>query len=118
MLLREVGNGQLIEAVALPEEIGLADFSGPGDNVDAFGPPVGAVSLSDHGGLIESICCGGDFEAEIGVPGPDDGVVGREAAENRFGIGQAGSEVVGRTPERLEPVPVTLRAGLRADVAR
>ena len=82
LLLREVGDGQLVEAVALPEEIGLADLSGAGDNVDALGPPVPTLPFSDDGRLIETGFVGGDFEAEIGIAGPDGGVVRRETAQN------------------------------------
>ena len=118
LLLREVGDGQLVEAVALPEEIGLADLSGAGDNVDALGPPVPTLPFSDDGRLIETGFVGGDFEAKIGIAGPDGGVVRRETAQNCFGTGQAGGEMVCCAPELLESVPVTLRAGLGANVAR
>ena len=117
-LLGEVGDGQLVEAVALPEEVGLTDFSGAGHDVDALGPSVGALPFPDNGRLKEPIVSGGYLEPEVGLPGSEDGVFGREAAQDCLGIGQAGGEVVRCLAKRFKSVPVTLPAGLSANVGR
>ena len=108
---------ELIEPVALPIQIGLADFARAGDDFHSLAVLVQFVVLAhDIGRLVKTVGAGTHFEPQIVVAGPHECGLRGKVAGDGVRVGQARSNMVSGLYKTFVFVRMAALAGGGADI--